>query len=139
MTVLAYIIVLPLSQFAWTAGVVVTMILGFLVAWLPDRVRMPILGLVGGASGVLLSVLFARLIFSWLVGANSFGWGPFLAATVPLSIPIWNDWKKYRELKQLQSEMPTRVQEYAAAPTAAVGSTPVGAIVGVLLSALLFL
>ena len=100
---------------------------------------MPILGLVGGASGVLLSVLFARLIFSWLVGANSFGWGPFLAATVPLSIPIWNDWQKYRELKQLQSGMPTRVVEYAATDTAALGSAPVGAIVGILLSALLFL
>ena len=38
MTILAYIIVLPLSQFALTAAVVVTISLGFLVAWLPDRV-----------------------------------------------------------------------------------------------------
>ena len=139
MTVLAYIIVLPLSQFALTAAVVVTISLGFLVAWLPDRVRIPILGLVGGAAGVLLSVLFARLVFSGLVGANSFGWGPFLAATIPLSIPIWNDWQKYRELKQLQSGMPTRVAEYAAPDTAVLAFTPVGAIVGILLSALLFL
>jgi len=139
MTILAYILVLVLSQFAMTAGVAATMILAFLLLWLPDRVRMPILGLAGGAAGVLLAVLLARLVFSWLVGPSSFGWGPFLAATVPLSIPVWNDRQKYRELRQLQSGMPPRVAEEVALDIAGMRVQPVGVIVGVILSAVLFL
>ena len=140
MTVLAYVLVLVISQFLLTAGVLVTvMTLGFLLGPIPERVRMPMLGFVGGAAGTILAVFVARLLFGWLAGPNAFGWGPYFAAVVPLSIPIWNDYEKYRKLREVQEAAPPRVAEFAAAPTAAVGTMPLGAITGIILSAFLFM
>ena len=139
MTILAYIIVIVISQFMLTIGVMITTLLGFLLAWLPDRVRAPLLGFIGGVAGTVLAVLVARLIFSWLAGPDSFGLGPFLAATIPLSIPIMNDYKKYKQLRQIQSEMSGEVAEYAAPTTAGMGAMPMGAVIGIVLSAALFL
>lgn len=140
MTPLAYIIVLVISQFLLTAGVIITgMTLGFLLAPIPERVRMPVLGFLGGAAGTVLAVLFAHFLFAWLAGPSSFGWGPYLAAVIPLSIPIWNDYGKYRRLREIQGGAPPRVAEFAAPMTAAVGTMPLGAIAGIVLSAFLFL
>jgi hypothetical protein len=139
MTILAYIIVLVISQFSWTAAIMMTVVPSILLAWLPDRVRMPMLGIVGGTAGVVLAVLVARYVFAWLAGPGSFGWGPFLAAVVPLSIPIWNDHVKYRELRGVLSDAPPRVAEAAAPDMDYRGAMPVGAVVGIMLSAVLFL
>ena len=140
MTVLAYGLVLVISQFLLTAGVLVTgMTLGLLLGPIPERVRMPVLGFVGGAAGSVLAVLAARLLFRWLVDPNAFGWGPYFAAVVPLLIPIWNDFAKYRKLQEGQDAAPPRVAEFAAAPTVAVGTMPLGAVSGIILSAVLLM
>ena len=140
MTVLAYVIVLVISQFCLTAGVLITGItVGFPLGPIPERVRMPVLGFLGGAAGAILAVLVARLLFGWLAGPDAFGWGPYCAAVLPLSIPIWNDYEKYKKLRKVQGAAPPRVAEFAAAPTTAVGAMPLGAITGVVLSGFLFL
>ncbi len=139
MTPLAYIIVLVISQFLLTAGVLVTgMTLGFLLAPIPERVRLPLLGFVGGAAGAILAVLVASFLFRLLAGPDAFGWGPYLAAVVPLAIPIWNDYDKYRKLRDIQAGAPPRVAEFAGAPTTAVGTMPLGAVVAIVASAFLF-
>jgi len=140
MTLAAYGIVLVVSQFVMTAGVlIIGMGLAFLLAPVPDRARMLVIGFVGGAAGAVLAVLTAHTVFRWLAGPTSFGWAPYLAAVVPLSIPIWNDYRKYRSLREIESKAPARVVEFAAPTTAGMGTTPLGAIAGIVLSAFLFL
>lgn len=139
MIILAYIIVVVVSQFMLTAGVLVTVLLGFLLTWLPERIRVPLLGFVGGVAGALLAVFAARLVFSWLAGRGSFGWGPFLAATVPLAIPILNDYRKHKALQQIQGEAPAGLAEITAPTTAAIGAMPLGAVAGIVLGAVLLM
>jgi hypothetical protein len=140
MILVAYVIVIVISQFLLTAGVIVVgMALAFLLAPIPERLRMPLIGFVGGASGTVLAVLVAYAVFAWIAGSTSFGWGPYLAAVVPLSIPIWNDYSKYRSLRSVLANAPERVAEFAAPTTAGMGTMPLGAIAGIILSALFFL
>jgi hypothetical protein len=140
MTIFAYIIVIVISQFVLTAGVILTgLILGLVLTPIPERLRMSALGFIGGAVGAVLVVQVAQLLFAWLAGPGSFGWGPYLAAVVPLSIPIWNDYGKFRQLREVQGEAPPRVAEFAAPSTAAMGTMPLGALAGIILSAFLFL
>lgn len=139
MTIVAYILVIVISQFALTAGTVLTgLILGVVLMPIPERTRMPIVGLIGGVAGAVLAVLVARLLFGWLAGPDSFGWGPYLAAVVPLVIPIWNDFDKYKKLREVEASASARVAEFAAPGTAAMGAAPLGSIVGIFLSAFVF-
>jgi hypothetical protein len=140
MTMLAYIIVIVISQFVLTAGVILTgLILDIVLAPIPERLRMPALGFIGGVAAAVLTVQVAQLLFGWLVGPGSFGWGPFLAAVVPLAMPMWNDYDKYRQLRKVQSDAPPRVAEFAAPSTAAMGAMPLGALVGIVLGAFLLM
>ena len=100
---------------------------------------MPLLGFGGGVAGAVLAVWVASSLFALLAGPDTFSWGPYLAAVVPLSIPIWNDYSKYRQLREVGAGAPTRAAELAAGPTAAVGAMPLGAVVGIVVSAFLFL
>ena len=77
-TVLAYIIVIVLSQFCLTAGALAATLLSLLLFWLPDRLRAPLCALLGGIAGSVLAVGLAYLIFKWLLGPDSFGVTPFL-------------------------------------------------------------
>jgi len=139
MTFVAYILVIVISQFALTAGIILTgLILSIVLMPIPERTRMPVLGLIGGVTGAVFAVLVAQLLFGWLVGPDSFGWGPYLAAVVPLAIPIWNDFEKYRRLRDVEADAPSSVAAFAAPSTAAIGTAPVGAIVGIILSAFVF-
>ncbi|MEX1257129.1 MAG: hypothetical protein WEG36_05880 [Gemmatimonadota bacterium] len=139
MVVVAYVIVLVVSQFVFTAGVIgVGLIGGMVFALVPERLRMPFLGFLGGVAGAVLTVFAAELLFGWIAGPESIGWGSFAAAVVPLAIPIVNDWSKYRKLRLIENDAPPRVAEFGASSSSALGTTPIGAIVGILLGAILF-
>ena len=139
MTVLAYIIVIVLSQFCLTAGAMVAALLSLILFWLPDRGRATLCALLGGVSGSVLAVGLAYAIFKWLVGPETFGIGPFLAAVLPLSIPIYNDYKKSRELAGIQSEAPASVAAFTSPTTAASKAMVFGELAGIVVAAVLFL
>ena len=133
---LAYLVVIPLVQFALTIGI---MILGFpialILAWIPDRFGIPIRAFVAGCAGAVMSICFGFVVFTWLAGAGSFSVFPFLATAIPLVIPIINDYHKYRELKELISDenYPERVKEYATPDTQARGTAVLGEVVGIII------
>ena len=91
-TVIAYVLVVPLVQFCLTTGVfLVGFPVALLLAWAPISLRTKVAGVIGGVAGVALAVAFGYGVFRLLVGPDSFTWGAFLASTVPLLPPIWND------------------------------------------------
>lgn len=103
--VVAYILVLPLVQFCLTIGVGLTGIpIAFLLAWTSVRVRVRIAGVCGGVGGVLLAVAFGCAVFRVVLGPDSFTLGPFLASTLPLLIPIRNDWAKAQQVAAARAE-----------------------------------
>lgn len=139
-TYLAYIIVIVVSQFCLTAGFVAAWIIALLLAWLPTKVRTPLCAFLGGVAGSYLAVLVAFLVFRWIAGPDSFGWGPFLAATVPLSIPIYNDYRKSVALEIHQDEISEpRVAVHMAPDTAGAKTAVYGEIASIVVAGVLFL
>lgn len=139
-TVLAYIIVVVSSQFCLTAGMLAAIPFAFLLAWVPERFGAPLRTFLGGIVASVLTVGFAYLIFKWLVGSDSFGIIPFLAATMPLSIPIYNDYQKGRLLSDTQDEAPSaRVAAIMDIDVSAMKAVVLGEIAGLVVAAILFL
>lgn len=105
-TIIAYLLVVPLVQFCLTMGV---LILGFAIAlvlaWAPVALRLSISCVFGGVGGVATAVGFGYGVFRIVVGPDSFTLGAFLASTVPLFIPIWNDIKQARRHAAARSKL----------------------------------
>jgi hypothetical protein len=148
-TIIAYILVVPLGQFCLTGGV---WLIGFpvalLLAWAPVSLRTTVAGIIGGVAGVALAVGFGYGVFRLLVGPNSFTLGPFLASTVPLLLPIWNDLVQSKRGKTARQQLldtlrDTRDADTVNAMTAetqtAHGSGVIGEIAGLVLAVVWFL
>ena len=141
--VLAYVIVKTLSQFVLTAGVYIGLIPGGIISaifmWLPRKTWMAIQGLICGITGTVLSISVAFFVFRWLVGPNSFGVMNFLVATIPLAVPIYNDYKKASELGDLREELPPRVAFEAYPMTMTSKTLVLGEFIGIALAGTYFL
>ena len=139
-TVLAYLIVILLVQFALTIGVVVGgTLLAFLLIWTSERVRVSISSFVAGVAGVVTAVLFGYLAFRILVGSGTFGLIPFLASTMPLIIPILNDHKISKKLNRLYDDAPTEgVRDFVRPAKQGFEVQVFGEIIGVIISFYLF-
>jgi hypothetical protein len=77
-------------------------------------------GLIARTSGGIASVAFGFGVFALLVGKESFGLWPLCATTLPLMIPLWNDYKlwlgareEWRERKVLKMEGDTEIDSVA--------------------------
>jgi hypothetical protein len=147
-TILAYALVIPLLQFCLTIGVgIVGLTMAFLLAWVPTSLRTKIAGLLGGAAGIVVAVAYGYAIFRFLLGPGSFTLGPFLASTVPLFLPIRNDYLRARQVAAARGQLldtvarsdADTVKEMARETETAHGSTVAGEIVGLLLAAGWFL
>lgn len=150
--VLAYVIVIVLGQFAFTLGTFIGGLLTLpfnlaLDAVFSDNlratsIRSAVVHFIVGICGSSACVAFSWLMFYLLVGANSFGFFPFLAAIGSMVFPIYNDFSKHREMQKLRSdteqEMGTEtfkaVSEVTAPMTNAFGVVVVGEITGIVLS-----
>lgn len=138
-TILAYVIVVTLSSFMLTIGTFASALLAMVLFWVPATIRAPFCALLGGATGSFLAVSLSYGIFYWLKGPDSFGLGPFLAATIPLSIPIYNDYKKSRELNDLHNTMPPRVAAFTTPELLSWKTLTVGYFTGIVVAAIFFL
>jgi hypothetical protein len=148
LTIIAYILVVPLVQFCLTGGFG---LIGFPVALLlsraPISIRTTVAGIIGGVAGVALAVGFGYGVFRILVGPESFTLGPFLASTVPLVLPIWNDLVQSVRVKSARGQLldtlrdahdTDTVNAMAAETQSAHGSSVVGEIAGLALAAVWF-
>lgn len=106
MAVVAYIVVVLLVQFCYTIG---TLVGGFtaalLLGWSSVSVRTKIAGQIGGLSGVALAVAFGWGVFRVLQGEGSYTLGPFVASTLPLLGPLWNDFRHWQRVDEARQEM----------------------------------
>lgn len=147
-TVIAYVLVVPLVQFFLTAG----MWLGgfpiaLCLAWAPISLRTKVAGVCGGVLGVAMAVAFGYGVFRLMAGPDSFSLGPFLASTLPLLLPIWNDIVKSRQVKQARGQLLRTIAEsrdevvtqaLAAETATAHGSAVAGEIIGLALAVVWF-
>jgi len=147
-TVIAYVLVIFLVQFCLTSGLFLA---GFptalLLLWTSVSLRTTIAGFIGGVAGVALAVAFGYGVFRILVGPDSFTIGAFLASTVPLLIPIWNDSLQAMRVNVARQQMldelrKTRDEDSVSAVAREAqtthGSVVVGEIVGLALVAMWF-
>ena len=111
-TVLAYVLVIPLVQFAFTLGVLFGSFGGILLSWLPEKYGVQVRSFVSGCVGGITSVSYGFVVFRLLVGEGSFSTGPFLATVLPLSMPILNDYCRYQKVKRHAIDEPGN-QTYA--------------------------
>jgi len=106
LTILAYVLVIPLVQFCLTAGVgFVGILAALLLAWTPNAFRTKVAGFCGGFGGIAFAVAFGFGIFHFLIGPDSFTIGAFLASTIPLLIPIRNDFLQWRRANEARESM----------------------------------
>jgi hypothetical protein len=104
MTILAYIIIIIVSQFTLLAGTLGTFLAKLLLFWLPSRFSNKLAPLIGCTIGPLVSLGVSWLVFTWLGKQDSWGYGALIACLLPLWIPISNDYKKAKELKKIKDE-----------------------------------
>ena len=129
--IIAYLLVLPLVQFAMTVGLFLGGVpLALLLAKAPILFRVRIAGVFGGIAGALCAVAFGYGVFRWLVGPDSFTIGPFLASTLPLTIPIANDIRQAKRSRQASLNMLPHMNEAGAADVKGMATAPWAGVVG---------
>lgn len=106
LTILAYAIVIALTNVVCFFGEMAASIpVAFALVWTSQSWRVVFAGIIGGTAGVVLSVVFGYYVFSWLVGPEYYGLGPFLASTLPLLITIWGKMKHFREVQNSRIQL----------------------------------
>lgn len=136
---IAYILVVVLVQFCLTIG---TLVFGFFssacLAWMPDKVRVPIASTLAGVAGVVAAVAFGNATFRIILGPGSFGIAALLASTLPLAVPILNDRKRALQLSAAEQELPKVTKPFAAPTTDAARFTVSGYLLGLVLVSVWF-
>ncbi len=114
-------------------GIVCGFPIALCLAWAPGSLRVFVAGILAGIFSAAGVIAFSYWVFSVLPGRESFGLTAMLAATVPLSLPIWEDFKKARTLSHLQAQLPEGAQGEASIMTNAARFSAIGDVVGVML------
>lgn len=142
-TAICYGLVIYLVSFSLTFGV---LLVGFLTSLCLASSRAhgrlrgvhgAIAGTLMGVAGIAAAVAFGYLMFR-LLGRGPFGLMPFLASTVPLTVPVLKDLTKASQLSSVESTGTWRVQRILAPSIACARYTVVGYILGLILAVLWF-
>ena len=141
---IAYILVIVLTRICYWFG---SLLLGFPVAGClakaSEQLRGVVAGVFSGLGGVAVSVAFAYFIFHSFFHSSVFSIYAFLAATVPLVIPIRKDLAQSHllsedvsKLRHALRDQPADVQDRVAPIAMAVGAKfrAFGAIAGIALA-----
>lgn len=140
--IIAYVLVIVLARFCYFLGTsLVTIPVALCLAKASSgQLRGVVTGVLSGLGGVAASCAFGYFLFRLMFDSNAFSLFPFLAATVPLVIPICKDFAHSQvlsddvtKLRHALRNQPPALQDSI---TKAVGvrSRAVGAIVGVVLA-----
>ncbi len=104
-TLLAYVVVIPLVQFAYTIGTYVGIPLGLWTFVLPVKCGNQARSFVAGFSGIFLAVAYGFIVFRLFLGSQSYSTFPLLATVLPLLIPLQNDYRRYRQMDRTMNEI----------------------------------
>jgi hypothetical protein len=136
---LALVIIVLATRFIHALG---GFIAGFPIAlslaWAPGQLRVVVAGAVAGIVSAAAVVAFSYGVFWALSIREAFGLAAVLAAIVPLSLPIAEDFKKARELVRLQTKLPAETQIIASVTTNAARFSVIGDVFGIVLAFLWF-
>ncbi len=138
-TLLAYIIVLPLSFFASRlAAIVIGGPIAFTLTRASARLRSTIAGFTGSVGGVAAAVTFGWGAFHWVVGPGSFTLVPFLASVLFLTVSIPKDLRHAQNCAQTQAELQASGQQEMANDIGNQWSTVAGDLCGLVLAVVWF-
>jgi hypothetical protein len=140
-TLLAYVIVLPLSFLASRLGAIVAGgPIAFALIRASVQLRSTIAGFIGCVGGVAAAVTFGWCVFRWVVGPGSFTLVPFLASVLILTISIPKDFRHSQGCAQTQADLTTYGNRWLADQIGNPWITVVGDVCGlILVSAWFFL
>jgi hypothetical protein len=140
-TVIAYILVIVLGQFAFTIGTMVgSGLFGILLYYLPLRIKIPLGLFLAGVLGSFTVIMYGYLIF-WLFGLP-FTFYPLLASILSMTLPLYNDYKMHSHrsqgIKEIDNLHPIIAEEAKALATGSFASI-IGSFVGIALGLIYFL
>jgi len=138
-TIIAYILVLPLSYLAFRLGTfVATAPIAFALIKASVWVRSTIAGVVAGIGGVVAAVAFGWCVFNLVVGPGTFTIFPFFASVLILTISIQKDVQLAQKQAQTQTEFQTSGKEWLSNQVGSLWSVVVGDVCGLILAAMWF-
>ena len=147
LTIVAYVLVVFLVQFCLMASWLISFPLALLFSWTSVSFRTKVVGFCDGIVGIAFAVTLGYVVFRLLVGPESFTTGVFLASTVPLLLPIRNNFKEFMRHKALRGQFletiansrgEKAVSALAEDTKTAHGSVVIGDIVGLALAIVWF-
>jgi|SRR6185503_1644093 len=139
-TVIAYILVIFLGQFAFTIGTMVgSGLFGMLLYYLPLRIKIPPGLFLAGILASITVIMYGYLVF-WLFGLP-FTFYPLLASILSMTLPLYNDYKMHSQRSQSIKgiDLHPLIAEEAKALTSGSFASIIGSIVGVALGLVYFL
>jgi hypothetical protein len=138
-TIIAYVLVLPLSFLASRLGAIVaTMPIAFALVRTSVWLRSTIGGFIGCVVGVAAAVAFGWCVFSWVVGPGSFTLLPFLVSVLLLTISIPKNFRQTKERAQMRADFQTSGKQLLADEIGNPWSTVVGDVCGLILAVVWF-
>jgi len=109
-TVLAYLIVIPLVQLAFSMGSAAAAPVCLAVCWMPKKARCILGGLLTGVACGLAAIGFGWAVFRYVAGQSRLGILPLAATVLPLYLPMRKDSLKYRELREFEEGVSAEVK-----------------------------
>lgn len=138
-TIIAYILVVPLSFLASRVGAIAT---GGPIAFILSRtsvwLRSTIAGFIGCVGGVIVAVAFGWYVFGWVVGPGSFTFVPFLASVLLVTISIPKDFRQAKNRAQMRANFQASGKQLLVNEIGNPWSTVVGDVCGLILVAAWF-
>lgn len=138
-TIIAYVLVLPLSYLAFRLGTFVAAApIVFALIKASVWVRSTIAGVIAGIGGVIAAVAFGWCVFYWVVGPDTFTLFPFLAAVLILTISIKKDVQLAQQQAQTRSDFNASDKQFLANEIGNPWSPVIGNVCGLVLAVLWF-
>lgn len=134
-TLLAYVVVLPLSFLVSRLGAIVAggpIALAFIRTSV--RLRSTIAGFIGCVGGVAAAVAFGWCVFNWVVGPGSFTLAPFLASVLLLTVSIPKGFRHSQDCAQTRADFQTTGNRWLADEIGNPWSTVAGDVCGLILA-----
>ena len=139
-TVIAYILVIVLGQFAFTIGTMVgSGLFGMLLYYLPLRIKIPLGLFLAGVLGSITVIIYGYFIF-WLFGIP-FTLLPLLASVLSMILPLYNDLKMHLSRSQSIKEIDLHplIADEAKALASGSFASIIGSVIGIVLGLVYFL
>ena len=134
-TIIAYLLVLPLSYLAFRLGTFVTTApIAFALIKASVWVRSTIAGVIAGIGGVVAAVTVGWCVFNWVVGPGTFTLFPFLASVLILTISIQKDVQLAQKQAQTREEFQSSGKEWLSNQVGNFWSVVVGDVCGLILA-----